>query len=110
MIEFCNSKEKAINFYNKLGYTPFGEQDNVLIILKDKKLLGCLCYILYKRHTFFHSVEIKKQYRQNGFGVILIEQLIKITPKPLIGTGTKESVKFYEKLGFHIDGISIKFE
>ena len=89
------------NFINKLN-----ENDYILVIDLDKKIIGYLIFRIVDDFIEIFKICIIKEYRKNGFGALFIKYL-EDSFKNIINrfilevrSKNKTAMSFYEKLGF----------
>lgn len=98
-IEYLKKDEKQSKYLDKLIKDFKGE----IIIDTDKnKLIGNVFINCTKEKGFIVNLEVKKEYRKQGFGTMLLNDAIKkYKAKDLtVDVNNKVAIKMYEKYGF----------
>ena len=93
-----------INFYSKNGLEfneikgYFGTDVKSFALLEDDKIIGAISFSIYKDKKFIEAIAIDKEYRNKGYGKLLLEKVIEKLEKPIYLIS--KASYFFEKNGF----------
>lgn len=109
IIEFDSNK--LIKFYNK-NEIEIDEDNNYIgndiksLVLCDKNnILGAISYSKYKNINFIEAIAINKEYRNKGYGKMLLNEIKNKLNKPIYLISKNN--EFFLKNGFIYDTLDI---
>lgn len=109
IVEYDN--KTLINFYveNGLEFSEikgyFGTDVKSFALLKNDKIIGAFSISIYKGKNFIEAIAIDKEYRNRGYGKLLIEKAIENLEKPIYIIS--KANYFFEKNGFVYDNADL---
>lgn len=74
-------------------------------MLENEKIIGAVSISIYKEKSFIEALAVYKEYRNKGYGKILIEKAIEKLEKPVYTISKVD--KFYLKNGFVYDNADL---
>lgn len=95
--------ENGLEFDETKGY--FGTDIKSFALLKNDKVIGAFSISIYKRKSFIEAIAIDKEYRNKGYGKLLIEKAIEKLEKPIYVISKAND--FFEKNGFVFDNADL---
>lgn len=109
VINYDNNK--LINFYidNELEFDEnkgyFGDNIKSFVIIENKQIVGAISISNYKAKNFIEALAVTKEYRNKGYGRLLLKKAIQELKKPVY-TISKSDL-FYKKNGFMYDNTDL---
>ena len=95
--------ENGLEFDENKGY--FGINVKSFILIDNEKIIGALSISTYKNKSFIEALAVDKEYRNKGYGKILLEEAIKKLKKPVYTISKVDD--FYLKNGFIYDNADL---
>jgi N-acetylglutamate synthase-like GNAT family acetyltransferase len=81
----------------------FNPSDEWYVILKEREIIGCCCFIFRsKNHIELSSVWIKEGFRNKGLGSVMIQYVLEKCPQSKLYLISADAIEFYKQLGFQI--------
>lgn len=84
IMEFTEyDNNKLIDFYIKNGLEfdenkgYFGDNIRSFVILENEQIVGAVSISIYKNKNFIEALAVAKEYRNNGYGKLLLKKLYK---------------------------------
>lgn len=96
-----------IEFYIKNGFefddvrVYFGTNIKSFVIIENKKIIGAVSISLYKNKNFIEAIAVEKEYRNKGYGKLLLKKAIQELDKPIYAISRVD--EFYLKNRFVYD-------
>ena len=81
--------KSLINFYRENGLefdknkSYFGINVESFALLENEKIIGAVSISIYKEKNFIEALAVDKEYRNKGYGKLLIEKAIEKLEKPV---------------------------
>ncbi len=99
--------QTLIKFYSKNGLEfdenkgYFGIDVKSFALIKDNNIIGAISFSIYKDKNFIEAIAIDKEYRNKGYGKLLLEKVIEKLERPIYVISKVRY--FFEKNGFVLD-------
>lgn len=107
-MEFVEFNSKSlINFYMNNGLEIdenrgyFGNDVKSFALINNKQVIGAVSFSFYKTKNYIEAIAVDKEYRNMGYGKILLKKVIKELSKPVYTISKVD--RFYLKNGFIYD-------
>ena len=95
--------ENGLEFDENKGY--FGIDVKSFALQENEKIIGAVSISIYKEKSFIEALAVDKEYRNKGYGKLLIEKAIEKLEKPVYTISKVD--EFYIKNGFIYDNADI---
>ena len=95
--------ENGLEFNDIKGY--FGTDVKSFALLKNDKVIGAVSISIYKDKNFIEAIAIDNEYRNKGYGKLLIDKAIENLEKPIYLIS--KAYHFFEKNGFVYDNADL---
>ena len=95
--------ENGLEFDENKGY--FGIDVKSFALLRDNKVIGAISISIYRGKEFIEAIAIDKEYRNKGYGKLLLEKVIGMLEKPIYIVS--KANYFFEKNGFVRDNTDL---
>lgn len=95
--------ENELEFDENKGY--FGINIKSFVILENEKIIGALSISNYRNHSFIEALAVDKEYRNKGYGKVLLKKAIQELESPIYVISKAD--EFYLKNGFVYDDIDL---
>lgn len=95
--------ENGLEFNENKGY--FGNHIKSFALLENEKIIGAVSISIYKNKKFIEALAVDKDYRNKGYGKLLLEKAIKELKSPVYTISKVD--KFYLKNGFVYDNADL---
>ena len=93
----------GLEFDENKGY--FGINVTSFALLENEKIIGAFSISIYKNKSFIEALAVDKEYRNNGYGRLLIGKSIEKLEKPIYTISKVD--EFYLKNGFIYDDLDL---
>jgi len=95
--------ENGLEYDENRGY--FGTDIKSFAILEDDKVIGAITTSIYKDKNFIEALAISEEYRNKGYGKLLLQKAIEELEKPVYTVSKVD--EFYLKKGFVYDNADL---
>lgn len=95
--------ENGLEYDENKGY--FGTGVASFALLENEKIIGAFSISIYKNKSFIEALAVDKEYRNNGYGRLLIEKAIEKLEKPIYTISKAD--EFYLKNCFVYDDLDL---
>lgn len=95
--------ENGLEYDENKGY--FGTGVESFALLENEKIIGAFSISIYKNKSFIEALAVDKEYRNNGYGRLLIGKSIEKLEKPIYTISKVD--EFYLKNGFIYDDLDL---
>ena len=95
--------ENGLEYDENKGY--FGTGVESFALLANEKIIGAFSISIYKNKSFIEALAVDKEYRNNGYGRLLIGKAIEKLEKPIYTISKVD--EFYLKNGFIYDDLDL---
>lgn len=95
--------ENGLEFDEDRGY--FGTNIRSFALLENNKVIGSLTISIYKNKSFIEALAVSIEYRNKGYGKLLLQKAIEELEKPVYAISKAD--KFYLNNGFVYDNADI---
>lgn len=95
--------ENGLEYDENKGY--FGTDVESFALLENEKIIGAFSISIYKNKSFIEALAVDKEYRNNGYGRLLIGKAIEKLEKPIYTISKVD--EFYLKNGFIYDDLDL---
>ena len=95
--------ENGLEYDENKGY--FGTGVESFALLENEKIIGAFSISIYKNKSFIEALSVDKEYRNNGYGRLLIGKAIEKLEKPIYTISKVD--EFYLKNGFIYDDLDL---
>lgn len=95
--------ENGLEYDENKGY--FGTGVESFALLENEKIIGAFSISIYKNKSFIEALAVDKEYRNNGYGRLLIGKAIEKLEKPIYTISKVD--EFYLKNGFIYDDLDL---
>ena len=95
--------ENGLEYDENKGY--FGTGVESFALLENEKIIGAFSISIYKNKSFIEALAVDKEYRNNGYGRLLIGKAIEKLEKPIYTISKAD--EFYLKNGFVYDDLDL---
>jgi GNAT superfamily N-acetyltransferase len=96
-------KENGLEFDENKGY--FGTNVRSFALFSGEKIVGAVSISIYKNKNFIEALAVNKEFRNKGYGKLLIENALEKLQRPVYTIS--KSDKFYLKNGFIYDNANL---